>query len=173
MRGCIARCAAESGPTEADLRETMPKRWQKSYFRITARPTWTAAKRKGSAGETFTGHPLRKHGETSEHEGPGEKSPGLFRVRIQAIGMKDRVRIWDNDGETCDRYTAVYITQPVEGKSGQFYAVGMSENPYHPQGFGQHCECEPGDHLGTEIEFDQLPEPCQRLIRRDLAALES
>ena len=45
------------------------------------------------------------------------------------------LEIRDNGGETADRYTVIYTT-----KSGRYNdAVGMSEHPFHPQGFGQHC----------------------------------
>lgn len=76
------------------------------------------------------------------------------------------VRIYDNGGKTLDRYTAVYIEEPVGG--GLYSARGMSENPFHPQGFGQCCEALPGDHLGREITFKDLPRECRRLILQDL-----
>lgn len=76
------------------------------------------------------------------------------------------VRIYDNGGETFDRYTAVYMNQP-EGR-GLFGARGMSENPYHPQGFGQYCAAMPGRHLGRRITFASLPADCQRLVLQDV-----
>jgi hypothetical protein len=59
--------------------------------------------------------------------------------------------------------------------------VGMSANPFHPQGFGQHGgHAYPIDakdgwapaigrkcHLGTRIPFDKLPPDCQKLVRDD------
>ena len=85
------------------------------------------------------------------------------------------VRCYDNKGVTLDRYTVVY-TEPytVDGITVYNY-VGMSDNPMHPQGIGQHGETValPADvpenaHLGTLIPFDELPEPCQRLVLADL-----
>jgi len=43
---------------------------------------------------------------------------------------RNTVYIFDNEGETLDRYTIVL-------KDGTI--LGASENPYHPQGYGQHC----------------------------------
>jgi hypothetical protein len=76
------------------------------------------------------------------------------------------VRIYDNGGETFDRYTAVYMTEP-EGR-GLYGARGMSENPTHSQGFGQYCAAMPGRHLGRRISFSALPEPCRELVQRDI-----
>lgn len=39
--------------------------------------------------------------------------------------------ILDNGGETFDRYT---IINEIDGEM-----IGASFNPFHPQGFGQHC----------------------------------
>lgn len=81
--------------------------------------------------------------------------------------MIDKIQIWDNRGETYDRYTAVC-------PDGSY--VGMSMHPFHPQGFGQHGEgCEyyweevPEEcHLGIRIEFEELPEDCQKLVQSDV-----
>jgi hypothetical protein len=75
------------------------------------------------------------------------------------------IRCYDNGGETCDRYTVIYMAEPEW--AGLFAAVGMSESPFHPQGFGQHCVVMPGRHLGKRIPFDSLPDDCQRLVNRD------
>jgi hypothetical protein len=76
------------------------------------------------------------------------------------------IRIYDNGGKTFDRYTAVYMGWP-EG-CGLYAARGMSEHPFHPQGFGQFCAAMPGRHLGKRIAFAELPTDCQRLIQSDL-----
>ena len=71
-----------------------------------------------------------------------------------------------------DRYTVVYgggrfITSG--GKTYKMYeCLGMDERPFHPQGFGQHSECQLGRHLGTKIHFKELPADCQRAVRQDL-----
>jgi hypothetical protein len=84
------------------------------------------------------------------------------------------VRCYDNGGETFDRFTVVY-TEP-ESMNGRTYFtyVGMSSEPFHPQGFGQHGDSNdrPIDrptwkHLGKRIDFFDLPPDCQRLVLRD------
>jgi hypothetical protein len=45
--------------------------------------------------------------------------------------MKKQIHIFDNNGETVDRYTAIV------SKSGDVY--GFNSNPFHPLGFGQFC----------------------------------
>lgn len=68
---------------------------------------------------------------------------------------------YDNGGETADRYTVIYK------KEGDY--VGMSSEPFHPQGIGQHGEgCQPGEHLGKLIYFGDLPEDCQKLVASDM-----
>lgn len=79
----------------------------------------------------------------------------------------ENIRIYDNGGRTYDRYTVVYMKEP-ETRPGTFAARGMSEHPFHPQGFGQYCAAMPGRHLGKRIAFDQLPTDCQRLVQQDL-----
>ena len=83
-----------------------------------------------------------------------------------------RFRIYDNGGETADRYTAVRVS-PSRCSDGTRYweYVGMDEAPFHPQGFGQHGDApDPidypnGKHLGRRIRFKDLPADCQRLLR--------
>lgn len=91
------------------------------------------------------------------------------------------VRIYDNGGETFDRYTVVFTGNYLKtGSDGvrRFQYVGMSENPYHPQGFCQHGESEwqPIDrptysHLGKKITFDKLPQDCQKAVLDDYASI--
>ena len=77
------------------------------------------------------------------------------------------IRIYDNGGASFDRYTVVFMNEP-EYQPGTFMALGMSEHPFHPQGFGQHCAAMPGRHLGKRIKFEDLPEDCQKLVKQDL-----
>jgi hypothetical protein len=81
--------------------------------------------------------------------------------------LKARLAIYDDGGKTFDRYTAVYLDEP-ERLPGTYECVGMSEHPFHPQGFGQHSGAMPGRHLGKRITFDKLPVDCRRLVLRDL-----
>ena len=80
--------------------------------------------------------------------------------------------IYDNGGETFDRYTVVYMPYSV-GMTGPliFPFVGMSEHPFHPQGFGQHGELDfrytrsKGERV---LNFADLPPDCQKLVLQDL-----
>lgn len=79
---------------------------------------------------------------------------------------KSVLRIYDNGGKTFDRYTVVFMKQ--KERDGSYAALGMSENPFHPQGFGQHCSAVPGSHIGFRARFKQLPEDCQKLISQEI-----
>ena len=82
---------------------------------------------------------------------------------------KLNIRCYDDGGKSVDRYTVVYMDWP-ENKPGRFYScVGMSDAPFHPQGVGQHSIATVGRHLGKRIQFEDLPEDCRELVRRDLA----
>ena len=74
------------------------------------------------------------------------------------------LRIYDNGGKSFDRYTVVFLNRPEYG--GMFECLAMSENPFHPQGFGMHAMAMLGGHLGKRIRFDQLPADCQRAALR-------
>ncbi len=77
------------------------------------------------------------------------------------------IRCYDNGGKTFDRYTVVYMNQP-ERERGLYAAIGASEEPFHPMGFGQHCTAMPGRHLGRRIAFEDLPQDVQKMVRMDL-----
>ena len=78
----------------------------------------------------------------------------------------DSVRIYDNGGKTADRYTVVFMAQPQS--RGLYSCISMSEQPFHPQGVGQHCSAMPGSHLGKRVALSQLPADCQAMVIRDL-----
>jgi hypothetical protein len=78
------------------------------------------------------------------------------------------IRCYDNGGETCDRYTVIYMDQP-ERAPNTFACVGMNAEPFHPQGFGQHSTAMPGAHCGKRVPFATLPEDCRKLVQQDLA----
>ena len=84
--------------------------------------------------------------------------------------MKDsqfpRIKVYDNK-KSFDRFTAIFLDDP-QNRSGFYGALAMSENPFHPQGFGRHCTAQDGRHLGKRIDSADLPEDCQKLIRQDL-----
>ncbi len=93
---------------------------------------------------------------------------GARTVRTERVG-ESRIRCYDNGGKTLDRYTVVYMDFP-EQQRGFFLSLGMSEDPTHPQGFGQHTTAMMGSHLGRRVPFQTLPERCRRVIEVDLGA---
>jgi hypothetical protein len=91
--------------------------------------------------------------------------------RFMPNGIPKHVRIYDNGGETFDQYTVVF-TGNYKGRNGCEY-IGMSTNPFHPQGFGQHghswtvIDYPKYSHLGKKIKFQDLPERCQDCVIQD------
>ena len=72
----------------------------------------------------------------------------------ELITKETELKIYDNGGETVDRYTIIK-KDPVYGDE----AYGMSDNPQSPQGFNQYIG-DPSkfalDALGKEITFSEL-----------------
>jgi hypothetical protein len=106
-------------------------------------------------------------------------------MNAQTRKLLKGTRIYDNGGESIDRYTVCYpaylLTRGTSGEvqewNGSRYVypyLGMSAAPFHPQGVGQHGEHwkaidRPSHkHLGKRIAFDQLPEDCQKAVLQDL-----
>jgi len=84
------------------------------------------------------------------------------------------VRCYDNGGKTCDRYTVVFTGHYTHKTNRSFWYLGMSANPFHPLGVGQHGESnyQPIDrptysHLGKKIKFNDLPEDCKKCVIQD------
>ncbi len=79
------------------------------------------------------------------------------------------MRFFDNDGRTVDRYSALMPDGDV---------LVMSPSPSHPQGVctylgaGGIIPGDPGDDaeetFGVEIDFTDLPEPCQKQVLYEL-----
>jgi len=83
--------------------------------------------------------------------------------------------IYDNHGKTVDRYTVVYdeieTSRMLRGRTIDLYSCrGMSEDPFHPQGYGQIGTAQIGEHLGTPTAFDLLPDKCKKLVLMDIDA---
>jgi hypothetical protein len=82
------------------------------------------------------------------------------------------IRIYDNGGKTFDRYTVVFTGRYRHRTDGEHWYLGMSEHPFHPQGFGQHGWSETQidyprySHIGKRISWEQLPPDCQRCVRQ-------
>ena len=73
----------------------------------------------------------------------------------------------DSGKKVLDRYFVLY-----EKQNNCFPYVAMSENPFHPQGFGQHGDMPLRYSVwGTNdkvLEWDELPVDCQQLVLQDL-----
>lgn len=121
-----------------------------------------------------------------------KQSKNMLAKRLAALmpnGIPKYVRVYDNGGETCDRYTVVFSGAAVAKACGGEYPYrAMSGAPYHPQGFAQWgaVSCRAVDtqggkgrgyvwppaigrkcHLGKRIRFEDLPEDCQRVVKAD------
>jgi hypothetical protein len=101
-------------------------------------------------------------------------------ARIIPNGKPRYIRCYDNGGETADRYTVVFtgnynnIGKPKRTrKISNFMYLGMSDNPFHPQGFGQHGDSptlidKPSyKHLGKKIPYYKLSSHAQLLVMQD------
>ena len=82
-------------------------------------------------------------------------------VVVHGTAMNN-IRIYDNKGETFDRYTVVFLDEPES--NGMFSCLGMSTEPFMPNGFCQHSSCQDGPHLGKRTSLHKLPLDCQRAI---------
>lgn len=99
---------------------------------------------------------------------------GVCRNAYKPDGTPKYVRVYDNGGETVDRYTVVY-SQMRDG--WQRYTL-MSGAPFYPQGVCQHGEIESWraidrpryGHLGRKIRYEDLPADCQRAVMQDYRA---
>ena len=95
------------------------------------------------------------------------------QARLESIfpnGKPKKVRCYDNKGETADRYTVVFTGNYTHNTSGEHWYLGMSGDPFHPQGIGQHGSSstqidKPSySHLGKKVNFDSLPEKVQQCV---------
>lgn len=86
-------------------------------------------------------------------------------------------RIYDSGEKTFDRYTVYFSDRKAWGITDKITKgsilsswpyVGMSEHPFHPQGFGQHGNGCLGKQNGKIIDFKDLPEDCKKLVLQDL-----
>ena len=88
-------------------------------------------------------------------------------------GIPKKVKIYDNGGETCDRYTACYTGT----RTGSFGVRGMSSAPFHPQGVGmwseypQRVDHPKYSHLGKPAKWENLPADVRFCIWQDYAGL--
>ena len=86
---------------------------------------------------------------------------------IQHNGKRLVCRIFDNGGQSIDRYTVAFRGYRVPGYGMVYPYLASSSHPFHPQGFGQHGESREfltGKHLGKRVAFDTLPVDVQTFI---------
>ena len=79
------------------------------------------------------------------------------------------LRCYDNGGKTFDRYTVVpprWAKEERERNSHLFNAIGASEHPFAPQGYGNHTTAQPGPHLGKRVKWADLPPDVQKFARQ-------
>jgi hypothetical protein len=105
------------------------------------------------------------------------------RAKFMPDGIPRWIRVYDNGGETCDRYTVVYTGRYTHQTGGEHWLLAMSGAPFHPQGVGMHgttkyaCADAPNGkwppaigrkcHLGKRIAFQELPADCQKCALQD------
>ncbi len=84
--------------------------------------------------------------------------------------------IYDNDGETADRYTVVYEPYDLEGEL-HWPITDMGDSPFYPNGVCLHgcfnfriTSSAWGNRQGAgrTINFADLPADCRRVIQQDL-----
>lgn len=77
-------------------------------------------------------------------------------------------RIYDDSGDSFARYTILPPETIPHHRydDGRVNALTCSEDPYHPQGFGQWTTVVPGRHLGKRISWEDLPEPVKQHVRQ-------
>lgn len=107
------------------------------------------------------------------------------RKRFMPGEIPRYVRCYDNEGASIDRYTVVFTGRYGHLTGRETWILCMSGSPFHPQGFGQHAAMQDMQRpdakggkwggpsigqrcpLGVRICFEDLPEDCRKLVRRD------
>ena len=112
-------------------------------------------------------------------QGERESEQTMKNETIQTPSGPQVVRVYDNGGESFDRYTVYFMDRAAHGftpeyirKTGRdFYPLlGMSGDPFWPQGFCQHSDGKLGKHNGKRIAFASLPLDCQQAVMQDFPA---
>jgi hypothetical protein len=111
------------------------------------------------------------------------------RERVKNLlpnGTPRYVRVYDNGGTSADRYAVIFSGKYTHKTAKQHWLLGMSENPFWPQGVCLHsqypyqCDALNGKwppavgkrcHLGTRISFSDLPSDCQKVTMKDYCYL--
>ena len=74
----------------------------------------------------------------------------------------DNVDVYDNDGETFDRYTVVIDNDLAN-------CIGMSNNPNHPQGYNQYAGVVSQKFLDTQKKIDIINDKVFKAIQSRIA----
>ena len=81
---------------------------------------------------------------------------------ILVNGKRKVCRVFDTGPDGAfDRYTVAFKGYRVQGYGMCYPYLASSENPFNPQGFGQHGESRgflTGKHLGKRVSFESLPD---------------
>jgi hypothetical protein len=86
------------------------------------------------------------------------------------IESAEPFHVYDNGGETQDRYTIFHPNAHKEGLKTKkpVEALAMDKSPTHPQGFSQMTSAQVGKHLGKKIKFSSLSDDLQKHIHSRL-----
>lgn len=77
-------------------------------------------------------------------------------------GSPKKVRVYDNGGDTLDRYTIVFSGTYRKNPRDGFLALGSDGNPFHPMGVGYPIWSDTMidrprySHLGKKVRFEDL-----------------
>lgn len=86
-------------------------------------------------------------------------------------GVPKWIRVFDSGDKFADRYTVIFTHAHSFGMRGYTVGVGMSINPFYPQGVGYHFDYPNhvynGRSGGKRITYQDLSEDCQRLVMND------
>ena len=91
-------------------------------------------------------------------------------AKLVQNGIPRYIRCYDNNGKSIDAYTVTFTGHYRDKSDGVFWYLGMSSNPFHPQGVGYQNVSEfqidrPSySHLGKKIKYEDLPAECQTFV---------
>lgn len=94
-----------------------------------------------------------------------------MRNTIEVDGKRKTCRIFDAGDSVADRYTVAFRGYRVQGHGMVYPYLAAGPAPFHPQGFGLHCESREfltGRHLGKRIVFAEVPADVQRFILQSI-----
>lgn len=105
------------------------------------------------------------------------------KARIESLlpnGSPKKIRVYDNGGETADRFTVVFTgnynnigRKRGDARTNYHYAASMSANPFHPQGvylidsYTNVIDYPSYKRLGKKIKFEDLPDNCKKVVIED------